>query len=120
MTEPILIKTIIQVSELIKTKSSNVDTVAYDAESETAFITFKNGTLYKYEGVSSEEFDALKNAESVGSYLGRVFLKKGFGYEKLEKTELNLGTLTPEVIEEAAKKVAEEALTVAGDDYEKV
>lgn len=111
MTEPILIKTVIQVNELVKTKSSNVDSVAYDSDSETAFVTFNNGTLYKYEGVNSEEFQALRDAQSVGSYLSRVFLKKGFGYEKLENTELNLGILTPEVIEEAEKRIAEEALS---------
>ena len=86
-------KTVINVTDLMKTTSSNVDSVAFDGASDTAFVTFKNGSLYKYEGVSEEEFIALKEAKSVGSYLSRIFLKKGFGYEKLEDTELSLPTL---------------------------
>jgi len=62
--------------------------VAYCDNSNTAFVSFKNGSLYRYEGVSREDFETLRNAESVGKYLGAIFLKKGFEYQKLENAEL--------------------------------
>lgn len=81
---------VIKVNELVKTESSNVGAVAFVDESKTAFVTFKNGTLYKYEDVDREDFELLRDAESVGRHLRKIFLSKGFEYEKLEDTKLEL------------------------------
>jgi len=97
-------KKIIHVDTLTKTESSNVASLAYQDKTKTAFVTFKNGSLYEYKNVDVEDFNALMDAESVGQHLNRVFLKKGFEYEKLENTELSYPVLTKEVIEEAVQK----------------
>jgi len=102
-------KTVITVDDLTKTESSNVSSVAYQEKDKTVFITFSNGGLYKYEGVEKEDYETLRDAESVGRHLRAVFLKKGFEYEKLVDTEiLGPAVLTEEVIEEAAKKVEDD------------
>ena len=76
------------VDDLTKTESSNVYSVAYQNSSKKVFVTFKNGGLYEYKDVEVEDFEALRDAESVGRHLRAVFLKKGFEFEKLENVEL--------------------------------
>lgn len=78
----------VEVSELIEPESSNVASIAYDDGSGVAFVSFKNGSLYKYSDVPREEYENLRDADSVGRHLQGVFLGKGFEYEKLEDTEL--------------------------------
>jgi len=81
---------LIKVKEIVKTKSSNVGAIAFDDDTKVAFVSFNNGTLYKYEGVEREDFESLRDSESVGSHLSKVFLKKGFEYEKLENVLIEL------------------------------
>jgi len=97
-------KTGIIVDDLTKTESSNVASVAYQESSKTAYVTFSNGGLYEYKEVEREDFESLRDAESVGRHLRAVFLKKGFEYAKLENTELVLPVLTQDILDEAAKK----------------
>jgi len=97
-------KTVIIVDDLTKTESSNVASVAYQDSSKSTFVTFSNGGQYKYKGVEKEDFEALRDAESVGRHLRGVFLKKGFEYVKLEDTELSFPVLTEALLEEVAKK----------------
>ena len=76
------------VDELAKVESSNVSSVAYDRANKVAYVTFTNGGLYKYEGVDVEDYESLRDAESVGRHLRNVFLKNEYEYEKLLDTEL--------------------------------
>lgn len=62
--------------------SSNVEAVGYDEESETLRVWFLNGTAYDYAGVNNMEYEALRNAPSVGSYLARN-IKGAYPYEKV-------------------------------------
>jgi hypothetical protein len=55
-----------------KVDSSNVDSVAYDAGSETLCVKFQSGDLYSYKGVNMEIYTSLVYADSVGKYLSRV------------------------------------------------
>lgn len=100
-------KTIQLVTDLIKTESSNVDLIAFNTDTKQAFVGFKNGTLYQYDEVEREEFEKLRDSQSVGKYLSGTFLKKGYKYKKLQDTELSHGVLTSEAIENAFK-VSEE------------
>ena len=52
-----------------KVKSSNIDTIHYEPSDKRLEVTFKSGGTYHYQGVSQAEYDALENAESVGSHL---------------------------------------------------
>lgn len=48
--------------------SSQISYVGYEEETKELFVTFKNGSTYKYEGVSKNIFDTLLSSTSVGSY----------------------------------------------------
>jgi hypothetical protein len=62
--------------------SSNIEAVGYDVDSQTLRIWFLNGSIYDYLGVSNLEFEALRDAPSVGSYLYRN-IKGQYAYEKV-------------------------------------
>ena len=61
--------------------SSNISAVGYDAESQTVYIQFMNGSAYAYKGVPEHEFENLRTAPSVGSYLNRNY-KNVYPYER--------------------------------------
>ena len=61
--------------------SSNIASVGYDTDSSTVYVTFLNGSTYAYKGVPPQEFENLKTAPSVGSYLNRNF-KNVYPYER--------------------------------------
>lgn len=60
--------------------SSNIAAVGYDIDSQAVYVKFLNGSTYAYKGVPEHEFDNLKTASSVGSYLNRNF-KNIYPYE---------------------------------------
>lgn len=61
--------------------SSNIAAVGYDAENQTVYVQFLNGSTYAYRGVPEHEFENLLTAPSVGSYLNRNF-KNVYPYER--------------------------------------
>lgn len=61
--------------------SSNIAAVGYDAENQTVYVQFLNGSTYAYKGVPEHEFESLRTAPSVGSYLNRNF-KNVYPYER--------------------------------------
>ena len=67
---------------MINVSSSNVDAIGYDENSQTLYVRFTNSTLYIYKGVPVGEFEGLRNAPSVGSYLHRN-IKNLFPYERI-------------------------------------
>ena len=48
--------------------SSNIVSIGYDPEIQTLEIEFKNGSVYQYSGVPSDEFDSFMSADSRGTY----------------------------------------------------
>lgn len=48
--------------------SSNIQSVGYDAESNTLEIEFKSGTIYQYFDVPQAVYQELLNASSMGQY----------------------------------------------------
>lgn len=61
--------------------SSNIAAVGYDTENLTVYIQFMNGAVYAYKGVPEHEFENLRTASSVGSYLNRNY-KNVYPYER--------------------------------------
>ena len=53
----------------ISVSSNNVESLGYDADSETLEVEFKNGTVYQYFDVSERVYEELRDAASVGGYL---------------------------------------------------
>lgn len=68
--------------EMQDVSSSNIACVGYDAESQTVYVQFLNGSTYAYQGVPEHEFENLRTAPSVGSYLNRNY-KNAYPYERL-------------------------------------
>lgn len=68
--------------QMIPVSSSNVESIGYDEATQTLRIRFLNGSEYDYRNVPIVEFDALKNAPSVGSYLNHN-IKNAYPFEKI-------------------------------------
>ena len=68
--------------EMIPVVSSNVESVGYDEDTEILRVKFLTGAIYEYKNVPLMEFEQLKNASSVGSYLNRN-IAKNYPYEKV-------------------------------------
>lgn len=69
--------------EKVYVQSSNVEAVGYEQDSQTLRIWFHNGTSYEYSGVSQLEYEGLRDATSVGSYLHQN-IKGQYPYVKVE------------------------------------
>ncbi|OMF40338.1 KTSC domain-containing protein [Paenibacillus peoriae] len=62
--------------------SSNMDSVAYDADSSTLYVRFNSGATYSYSGVPQSEYNGLMSASSHGTYLN-AHIKGSYPYQKL-------------------------------------
>lgn len=67
--------------EMIKVKSSNLNSIGYDEKTETLVIRFHNGT-YNYLGVPKQIFINLLNSSSKGKY-HRDFIKDVYQFQKI-------------------------------------
>jgi hypothetical protein len=79
-------KTIL-VNDLAKVESSNINLVAFGTNK--LYVQFKNGGLYQYNNVMQEDYNNLKNAESVGKFLN-TSIKPNYEFEKLEDTKIEI------------------------------
>lgn len=68
--------------EMYPVSSSNVAAVGFDETSQIVYVQFLNGSTYAYKGVPEHEFENLRTASSVGSYLNRNF-KNVYPYERV-------------------------------------
>ncbi|OEZ02285.1 MULTISPECIES: KTSC domain-containing protein [Stenotrophomonas] len=64
--------------QLFDVDSSQIHSIGHDADTNTLAICFKRGTgaargpgsVYHYQNFSADEFEAFKNAESIGKHFG--------------------------------------------------
>lgn len=68
---------------MLPVSSSNIDSIGYNEEHQEVYVRFLNNSLYVYKGVSKQEFENLRDAPSLGSYLHRNF-KNVYPYERIE------------------------------------
>ena len=68
--------------DLIDVVSSNIKQIGYDEETKTLGIVFNNDTLYHYSNVEKEEFEGLRDADSVGKYF-HSNIKGFYDYENM-------------------------------------
>lgn len=66
---------------MIPVSSSNLASVGYDENSRTLYVSFRNGRLYKYSGVSLQVYNGLMAASSKGQYFDRYIVKAGYSYQ---------------------------------------
>lgn len=69
--------------EMLPVSSSNIDSIGYNEDHQEVYVRFLNNSLYVYKGVPKQEFESLKEAPSLGSYLHRNF-KNVYPYERIE------------------------------------
>lgn len=62
--------------------STNVEAIGYNADTQTLRVWFLNGSIYDYFNVPSVEYEGLKTASSVGTYLNRN-IKGPYPYQKV-------------------------------------
>lgn len=67
--------------DMVQVNSSNIVAVGYDSAELAVYVQFLNGATYVYRGVPEHEYDNLRTAPSVGSYLNRYF-KNAYPYER--------------------------------------
>ena len=67
---------------MIPVSSSNIESIGYDEQNEQVYVRFLNGSLYVYKGVPLHEFENLRDAPSLGSYLHRNY-KSVYPYERI-------------------------------------
>ena len=53
--------------------SSAIKSVGHDEESQTMEIKFKSGHVAKYENVTRDEFETLRDAPSVGKHFNEFW-----------------------------------------------
>lgn len=58
--------------------SSNIDAVGYDGKAKALFVRFHNGATWRYAPVMQARFDALMEADSIGSHFG-AHIRNGVG-----------------------------------------
>jgi hypothetical protein len=66
--------------------SSNVKEVGYKPGKDNLgelYVVFKNGTLYRYDGVPNKKFESLLSAESKGKFLHKEIKLPNYKYTKL-------------------------------------
>ena len=64
--------------------SSNLKAIGYDPDTQEARVQFLNGSVYTYPDVPSADYEALRDAASIGQYFNRSF-KKAFKGTLVEK-----------------------------------
>ena len=67
--------------DMLPVSSSSIAAIGYDAENQTVYVQFLNGSTYAYKGVPEHEFENLRTAPSIGSYLNRNY-KNVYPYER--------------------------------------
>jgi len=63
-------------------KSSQIAAIGYDEASRTLEVEFLNGSVYQYDGLPPETFQALIQAGSVGAALRRL-VKGEYAFRKM-------------------------------------
>lgn len=64
-------------------KSSNLESVGYNADTKTLRVCFRSGDKYDYQNVSAEKHKSLMKAKSIG----RHFLKNIMPHHSWEKVK---------------------------------
>ena len=69
--------------EMVKVKSSNLDSIGYNESDRKLRVLFKGGRLYEYSNVPIDIFIALQKAESLGKFF-QANVRTSFKFERIE------------------------------------
>ncbi len=62
--------------------SSNIESIGYDAPSQTLEVEFRDGRIYQYFGVPESVYAGLMAASSHGSFL-HAHVKGAYSYQRV-------------------------------------
>ena len=62
--------------------SSQISYIGYENETNSLYVTFKNGSKYVYKNVSKEVFDDFLHSDSIGKYF-IVNIKDNYTFNKI-------------------------------------
>lgn len=68
--------------ERTKVESSDVRSIGHHGD--TLEVEFRNGAVYRYQGVPAEVHQELVGSESIGSAFARLIKRGGYAFERLE------------------------------------
>lgn len=60
------------IPNLIPVTSSMLQAVGYNETEIALYVQFNNGKVYRYADVPADEYEAMKQSESIGKYLNGV------------------------------------------------
>ena len=63
-------------------RSSNIESIGYDAEAGRLEIEFRGGRVYEYVDVPIEVFDELMSSKSKGSYVNK-YIAPVYAHQKI-------------------------------------
>lgn len=86
--------------------SSNVLKTSYNYNTKQLYVTFKKGDVYYYNNVESTTYEALKIAESVGTFINKSI--------KPQHTFVNVGKAPQEILTELVNKITTYKSNVQG------
>lgn len=67
---------------MLPVSSSNIESIGYNEQDQEVYVRFLNGSVYVYKGVPQHEYENLRDAPSLGSYLHRNY-KNVYPYERI-------------------------------------
>lgn len=67
----------------VKGKSSHIEKIQYDNNTQTLTIQFSNGSVYQYSAVPQYIGDGLQSAESKGTYLAE-YIKGKYPHKRIK------------------------------------
>lgn len=70
------------IPEMIPVCSSNIESIGYNEQDQDVYVKYLNGSMYVYKGVPIHEFENLRTAPSLGSYMHRNY-KNVYPYERV-------------------------------------
>ena len=62
---------------MVTVTSSNIAALGYDPDTKTARVQFRGGREYEYPGVEEHEFEALRDADSIGRHFNTHWRGRG-------------------------------------------
>ena len=70
----------------VKVNSSNIESIAYDAPSQTLAVIFKSDIKHEhqYQGVTTHDYMSLMSSPSKGSYISKNIVKGDYAHTKGE------------------------------------
>lgn len=64
--------------------SSNIIAFGYDPKKKALWVVFHNHNIYKYRGISQEQFEDLRLADSKGKWVNANLVKPKVDFDKYE------------------------------------